>query len=233
MTGDSLSALRGLRLLLAEDDAATRESLKRQLELKCREVLVAADGREALALFAAERPHIVLLDIAMPGASGLEVAGSLRAADADLPIVMLTCHSDPALMQAAVRLRLMDYLLKPVGLTALWEALERCLACMHRRARLDNGGAVVNLATGQVTHAGERHVLSANERRFLERLVHHRGVMLEPTRLCVAMAVDMEPAADCVPRSGRRRWRARAILATGCGDPMRPARGDAERNLCR
>lgn len=178
----ALAPLREMTVLLAEDDPVMRGSLTRTLGLLFREVLAAGDGHQALELFAAHRPDMAVLDISMPGPSGLEVAESIRKEHQDLPVIILTCHVDPSFMQHAVRLRLMDYLAKPVGGAALKQSLGNCLQEMRKRKRLGvhlPGDRVLNLATGTVCRDGETHRLTANERRFLEILVENRGMMLE------------------------------------------------------
>jgi len=174
----TLAPLRNMTVLLAEDDPVMRGSLTRTLGLLFREVLAAGDGHQALEIFAAHRPNMVVLDISMPGPSGLQVAESIRKEDPDLPVIILTCHVDPSFMQQAVRLRLMDYLVKPVGGAAL-------------RVNLP-GGSVLNLATGAVHREGVTHHLTANERRFLEILVKNWGVMLETVSICLAMEQNGE-----------------------------------------
>ena len=141
-----------MSILLAEDDAAMRQSLTRTLGLFFREVLPTGGGEQALELFKTHRPHMAILDITMPGLSGLEVAEAIREEDADIPIIILTCHNDFSYMQSAVRLRLMDYLLKPVSMPSLEKALKGCLKEMKKRNRLD-----VHLAGGTLPEPGNRN----------------------------------------------------------------------------
>jgi DNA-binding response OmpR family regulator len=191
----TLAPLRNMTVLLAEDDPVMRGSLTRTLGLLFREVLAAGDGHQALEIFAAHRPNMAVLDISMPGPSGLQVAESIRKEDPDLPVIILTCHVDPSFMQQAVRLRLMDYLVKPVGGAALKQSLANCVQEMRKRKRLGvnlPGGSVLNLATGTVHREGMTHHLTANERRFLEILVKNRGVMLETVSICLAMEQNGE-----------------------------------------
>jgi len=206
----SLAFLRAMSVLLAEDDAIMRRSLTRTLGLFFREILPTGDGRRALELFRIHRPHIAVLDIAMPGLSGLEVAEAIREEDPDLPIIILTCHNDASYMQTAVRLRLMDYLLKPVSMPPIEQALEGCLKEMKRRNRLDvhlSGGAVLNLATGTAVRGEDTHRLTRNERRFLEILLERRGAIIESVQICI----DMSAERDFTPPALRNLvWRLRA-----------------------
>ena len=80
----------GTEILLAEDEAAIREGLVALLECEGYAVRAAADGKEALSLFEARRPHLVLLDVMMPGMNGYDVCSEIRARDPEVPILFLT-----------------------------------------------------------------------------------------------------------------------------------------------
>jgi DNA-binding response OmpR family regulator len=209
LTDSSLSFLRDMTVLLAEDDVSLRELMTGTLGLFFRDVLPAEDGGRALELFEAHRPHMAILDINMPGLSGLEVAEAIREVDADLPIMILTGHDDAAYMQTAVRLRLMNYLLKPLSLSSLKAALKGCLEEMKRRDRLEvplAGGTLLNPTTGTAVRGGQIHRLTRNELRFLEILLDHRGVIVEPVRICLHMSVEK----DFTPQALRNLvWRLR------------------------
>lgn len=212
MTDSSLGFLRDMTVLLAEDDEALRGLMVKTLGLFFGEVLPAEDGGRALELFETYKPHMAILDIAMPVLSGLEVAEAIREVDADLPIMILTGHDDAAYMQTAVRLRLMNYLLKPLSISSLEEALKGCLVEMKRRNRLEvrlPGGTLLNPAIGTVTRGGQIHRLTRNERRFIEVLLKHRGVIVEPVQICLHMSVER----DFTPQALRNLvWRLRVKI---------------------
>jgi DNA-binding response OmpR family regulator len=191
----SLGFLHDMTVLLAEDDEALRGLMVKTLGRFFGEVLPAKDGGQALELFETYKPHMAILDITMPVLSGLEVAEAIREVDADLPIMILTGHDDAAYMQTAVRLRLMNYLLKPLSISSLEKALKGCLEEMKRRNRLEvrlAGGTLLNPATGTAVRNGRTHRLTRNERRFLEVLLKHRGVVVEPVQICLHMSVEKD-----------------------------------------
>jgi two-component system response regulator RegX3 len=76
-------------ILVVEDETTLRETLVDALEAEGFRVVWAADGREALTVFRAERPDLVLLDLMLPELSGIEVCRIIRA-ESGVPIVMLT-----------------------------------------------------------------------------------------------------------------------------------------------
>ena len=127
-----------MRILVADDDPAVRDSLRRSLTFNGYEVTTVPDGAEALEALARSRPDAVILDVSMPNLDGLETCRRIRANGDDLPILMLTAREE-------VRDRVMgldagadDYLAKPF---ALEELLARLRALLRRSRRSDRAPA--------------------------------------------------------------------------------------------
>lgn len=114
-----------IRLLLVDDHEMVRTGLRTFLELQDDMAVVgeAATGEQALALAADLEPDIVLLDLALPGMSGLDVLVRLRAAQPDVRVVVLTSFAGQDSVLPAVRAGVSGYLLKDVGPTELADAL--------------------------------------------------------------------------------------------------------------
>ena len=89
------------RVLLVDDNETILERAAATLSCACEIVGTVKDGPAALEAVGALHPDVVVLDISMPGMSGLEVAGRLRRAGSTVPIVFLTIHDDEELVQAA------------------------------------------------------------------------------------------------------------------------------------
>jgi two-component system nitrogen regulation response regulator NtrX len=103
------------RILVIDDEAAIRDSLRMILEYEDYRFLGAANGPEGIAMAQRERPDLVLLDIKMPGMDGMEVLRTLRAADDTLPIVMISGHGTTATAVDAIKSGATDFLEKPLG----------------------------------------------------------------------------------------------------------------------
>jgi two-component system, LytTR family, response regulator AlgR len=122
-----------LRILIADDEPLARARLRALVEEVGHEVCAeAADGPAAKQALEHSNPDALLLDIQMPGDDGLCLARQLEQEHPELPVVLVTAHSEHAL--AAFDAAVKDYLLKPVRRERLAKALERvaesCLA--HR-----------------------------------------------------------------------------------------------------
>jgi adenylate cyclase len=109
------------RILVAEDDPASRDVLRARLAAHGYEVLTAADGEEALAAVRAHAPDLLLLDVMMPRLDGVEVCRRLRADPAApfLPVIMVTARADTADVVAGLDAGADEYLTKPVDHAAL------------------------------------------------------------------------------------------------------------------
>lgn len=110
-------------LLLVDDDRAFRERLGAALELRGFEVRAAADPEQALALAGQESPELALVDLRMPGGSGLDLVRALKALDAATRIVVLTGYGSIATALEAVRLGACHYLTKPADVDEILAAL--------------------------------------------------------------------------------------------------------------
>ncbi|MEI6415013.1 MAG: response regulator transcription factor [Pseudomonadota bacterium] len=177
--------LRECSLLFADDDPLFREETEQLLRYLFREVYVARDGGEALALYRQVRPDILLIDILMPVLNGIDVVKQIRVEDAHTPIVMLTGHSSEAVLLEAARLYLEDYLLKPFDSKRLIEAFGRCIRRIEQllpaRVRLISG-TEYELETHEVWRDGRKLRLGAKESRLLHLLVRaHPRVVAKST----------------------------------------------------
>ncbi len=101
------------RILVIDDDAGIRESLKMTLEYDGYEVVGAATGQEGLNLVEREAPDLVLLDVKMPGMDGLDVLTRLHSMHDALPVVMISAHGTPSSAVEAIRKGALDFLEKP------------------------------------------------------------------------------------------------------------------------
>ena len=100
-------------LLLVDDDATYRERLAKAITARGYEVRTAADAETALALAEADSPEFAVLDLRMPGESGLDLLRRLMAIDPTTKVLMLTGYGSIATAMEAVRLGAVNYLTKP------------------------------------------------------------------------------------------------------------------------
>ncbi len=114
-------------ILIADDEAEPRDSVVEMLEDEGYAVRVAKDGGEALALYAAQRPDLLLLDVKMPVKTGWDVCREVRRADKSLPIILLTSFGEEDDKVRGLTIGADDYIVKDCGARELLARVKRQL----------------------------------------------------------------------------------------------------------
>ncbi len=115
------------RILLVDDEVDFVQTLAKRLVVRGLVADVATDGERALEAIACNDYHLVLLDLRMPGMSGMEVLRRLREGGNMVKVAVLTGHGSTDDRQAALALGAFDYLRKPTDIRDLLEVMERAL----------------------------------------------------------------------------------------------------------
>jgi len=123
-------------ILLVDDEEGIRTVLGLSLAADGYDVATAVNGEDALRVFAARAPAIVLTDIKMPGLSGLELLKRLKAADPEVEVIMITGHGDMELAVESLKNDATDFITKPINDDALEIALKRARERIAMRRRL-------------------------------------------------------------------------------------------------
>jgi DNA-binding response OmpR family regulator len=148
----------GLRLLVVDDNDDNRNLLSRRLRSRGYEVDIAEDGPAALKACETVPYDAILLDVMMPGMSGMEVLEKLRKkhGKTELAVIMATAKTDTFSVVDALKRGANDYVTKPIDLPVLIARLETHLARDESRGRGARGGG-----------AGRRHVRHRARHRAL------------------------------------------------------------------
>jgi len=145
--GQSPAYRESARTILVVDDSRTvLNVIGRRLSHQGYMVALADHGQEALDMVAARGFDLVLLDMLMPGMSGLDVLNEIRAAPdtADLPVIMITGRSDPQAIIEALNAGADDHLAKPFDFAVLSARMERVLQRGRRIADLKRSNAALD-----------------------------------------------------------------------------------------
>jgi two-component system, OmpR family, response regulator PhoP len=174
-----------MRILVVEDEPALREQLERELKAQDYTVDATGDGKEAL-YFATEYPFdAAIVDLGLPGISGLEVITELRAKGSRLPILILTARGRWQDKVQGLEAGADDYVTKPFQPE---ELLARLKALLRRAAGaaqdiLQCGPVTLNLSAQQVSVNGTEIELTSFEYRLLEHLIRNRGRVVSKDEL--------------------------------------------------
>jgi two-component system response regulator RegX3 len=170
------------RILIVEDEESFSDPLSYLLEKEGFTVAVAATGPDALVEFDANGADLVLLDLMLPGLSGVEVCRALRA-KSSVPIIMLTAKDSEIDKVVGLEMGADDYVTKPYSAR---ELLARVRAVLRRLAEADEP-ADASVQAGPVRMDVDRHVVTVNgkatpmplkEFELLELLLRHAGRVL-------------------------------------------------------
>jgi DNA-binding response OmpR family regulator len=168
------------RILAVDDDPAILRSLRRGLRLEGFDVDTAGSGGQALEAIGEDEPDAVVLDVSMPGLSGIEVCSRLRLSGVDVPVLMLSAMDEVADRVAGLAAGADDYVVKPF---ALDELVLRLRALLRRTGRVP--GALVRLGpltvepdARRVTMNGREVEVTRREFDLLEVLACNAGIVL-------------------------------------------------------
>jgi DNA-binding response OmpR family regulator len=168
-------------ILVVDDETTLRETLVDALESEGFRVVSAADGREALTVFRAERPDLVLLDLMLPELSGIEVCRIIRA-ESGVPIVMLTAKDSELDKVVGLELGADDYVTKPFSLRelsarirALFRRSEQAVASETPPAMVDLGRVQVDIAGHRLLRDGDSLPIKPKAFELLLFLLRHPG----------------------------------------------------------
>ena len=142
-------------ILVVEDEPTLRETIVDALESEGFRAVPAADGREALTRFRAERPDLVLLDLMLPELSGIEVTRIIRA-ESGVPIVMLTAKDSELDKVVGLELGADDYVTKPFSLRELTARIRALFRRSEAAVATGSPPQIVDLGQVQADLGGHR-----------------------------------------------------------------------------
>jgi DNA-binding response OmpR family regulator len=166
-----------MQVLVVEDERRMAELLRQGLEEEGHCVLLAANGRDGLAMAESHPFDAIVLDVMLPGLDGFSVARKLRAARNQTPILMLTARDATPDIVAGLNLGADDYLVKPFS----FEVLLARLRAVSRRGAIPQAPVLqvadlsLNPSGRKVTRAGRTIALTRTEYGLLEVLIKRAG----------------------------------------------------------
>ena len=176
------------RVLVVDDEATLIATLRFNLEKEGYEVDSATDGAQALELARANGPDLVILDLLLPGLSGLDVCRILRK-ESMVPIIILTAKGEEVDKVVGLELGADDYVTKPFGMRELMARvrrhLRRSVSTMAAQTApvLEAGTLTVDLMRRQVTKDGLEVELKPKEFELLAHFMRHQEQVLSRNQL--------------------------------------------------
>jgi two-component system KDP operon response regulator KdpE len=180
------------RILIIDDEKAIVRALQRSLVAQGYEVFTASSGEKALEAVELHRPDLLLLDLGLPGMSGLEVCQRVRVQSCQLPIIVISVKDSERDKINALDLGADDYVAKPFSLDEVLARIRVALrhaALMTSEAEpsLNVGPLHVDLAQRLVEIHGQEVKLTPTEYDLLKIFLKHRGKILTQQMLLTQM----------------------------------------------
>jgi len=178
-----------MRVLLVEDDQTLSRSLRAQLERAGYSVQCAEDGREGLYYATEFSVDVAIVDLGLPGLSGIDLIRGVRSKGKEYPILVLTARDRWQDKVEALKLGADDYVVKPFHVE---ELLARVDALVRRaggwaQSELVCGPVTLDTRTQEVRVDGKRLELTSFEYKLLEYLMLHAGEVVSKTQITEAL----------------------------------------------
>ncbi len=188
-------------ILVIEDEPGIVDFLERGLRGQGFQVSAALDGEEGLRLALDTDPDLVVLDMLLPGRSGLEVLRVLHDRKPELPVIALTALGEVSDRVTGLDAGAVDYLTKPFSLAELAARIRAQLrvAAQAPRTSLSGADIEVDLITREVRRSGDAVRLSAKEFDLLVYLMEHPGQVLTREQILRAVwGYEHDPGTNVV-----------------------------------
>ena len=127
MKAELIEELKNISILCVEDEDGIRQTIVNTLKFYFKDVYEASDGNEGFELYEYYKPKIVITDIEMRNTNGIQLVQKIRENDFETMIIMLTAYSTEEYLMDLINLNISHYILKPLNLKKLSQALEKYL----------------------------------------------------------------------------------------------------------
>ncbi len=168
--------LKSCSILYVEDENEIRTNLTSTLSLIFNEVISVENAEDALKAYELKIPDIILSDISLPNMSGIDFVKIIRKKDTSTPIILLTAHMETSILLNAVKLKLVDYLIKPASFDELYNAFVTCIKDIKLvddiLVKFSNNISY-DMATQKLYSSDNELHLTKKERQLLTVLIEH------------------------------------------------------------
>jgi two-component system OmpR family response regulator len=196
-----MSATTPATVLVIEDEPGIVDFVGRGLEAEGFVVRTATDGDEGERIALTEPVDAIVLDLMLPGRSGLEILASVRRSRPAVPVIVLSALGELEDRVSGLEAGAVDYLVKPFSLAELIARVRAQLRAAERAssAMLHAGDIEINLLTRRATRDGHAVRLSTTEFELLTYLMRHQGEVLSRTQILSAVwGYQHDPATNIV-----------------------------------
>jgi len=193
-----------MRILLVEDEASLRETLKLNLEMEDYEVVTTDNGKDALKFVKEQHFDLLILDVMLPEVDGFQIAEQVRLTNREVPILMLTAKDAAQDRITGLRKGADDYLTKPYVLEELLLRVQNLIKRTSKKTEqeletYEFGGNRVNFATYEATGVNGEFTLTKKEAMLLKLLVERRNEVVSRQQILQSVwGYDVYPSTRTI-----------------------------------
>jgi len=174
-----LLQLKKLSILYVEDDEILRKNYVSTLSLIFEEVIEANNYKNALELYNSNTPDIILVDINLGNLSGIDLVKKIREIDLETPVVFLTAHSDNKYLLEAANLQIDGYIVKPLDLDKLQNAMKNCIKKINSQNIVDiDDEFTYNIINQELLRNGVEIKLGKKVNQLLKLFIQNQNITI-------------------------------------------------------
>jgi len=196
--------LKTLTLLYIEDEDAIRQSMTDTLQMFFKDVFSFENAEDAYEYYTNNHVDIIISDINLPNMSGIEFTKIVRKENFQIPIILLTAYSQTSTLLEATRLKLVNYITKPIIYEDLYDSLslavEEILRFQNKVLRFDNN-ITYNISTKLLFKNHKEIHLTSSENRLLEVLVDGLPKTVNTNKIKEKLWDNQDDATDSALKS--------------------------------
>ena len=173
------SLLKTLKILIVEDEIRLAQLLKEAIYNSFFSIVIAKDGNEGLKKFKTFKPDIIITDIMMPFCDGLEMTQKIKELDENIPIIVLSAHSDKEKLLKAIDLGINKYFIKPFDPEEVIEHINKIAPKLRKQKRVIlKDDFIFDNNTSTLYKNSSLVILSKREKEFFHLLIKHKNSLV-------------------------------------------------------
>jgi DNA-binding response OmpR family regulator len=173
------SLLKTLKILIVEDEIRLAQLLKEAIYNSFFSIVIAKDGNEGLKKFKTFKPDIIITDIMMPFCDGLEMTQKIKELDENIPIIVLSAHSEKEKLLKAIDLGISKYFIKPFDPEEVIEHINKIAPKLRKQKQVIlKDDFIFDNNTSTLYKNSSLVILSKREKEFFHLLIKHKNTLV-------------------------------------------------------
>lgn len=173
------SLLKTLKILIVEDEKRLAQLLKEAISDSFFSIVIAKDGNEGLKKFKTFKPDIIITDIMMPFCDGLEMTQKIKELDDNIPIIVLSAHSDKEKLLTAIDLGINKYFIKPFDPEEVIEHINKIAPKLRKQKQVIlKDDFIFDNNTSTLYKNSTLIILTKREKEFFHLLIKHKNSLV-------------------------------------------------------